>query len=125
MQVAAKDMKTATGVTKVSPERLTTIRQVRHYEDNQRRIEQDRQKKAQLRADLERQMQAKNFKRERERLYMDEKALVTSKGILKAVGALVPDKRPEEETIDMNLLAKEEHFTDNEVKNLQQIAYNL
>ena len=34
MQVAAKDMKTATGVTKVSPERLTTIRQVRHYEDN-------------------------------------------------------------------------------------------
>ena len=38
-QIAAQDMKTATGVTKVSPDRLTTIRQVRHYEDNQRRIE--------------------------------------------------------------------------------------
>ena len=30
----AKDMKTATGVTKVNPDRITTIRQVRHYEDN-------------------------------------------------------------------------------------------
>ena len=70
-------------------------------------------------------MQAKVFKRERERLYMDEKALVTSKGILKAVGALVPNDRPEEETTDMNLLAREEHFTDNEVRNLQKIAYQL
>ena len=47
-------MKTATGVTKVSPERLTTIRQVRHYEDNQRRIIVDQEKKAALRVDLER-----------------------------------------------------------------------
>lgn len=78
-----------------------------------------------MRADLERQMQAKVFKRERERLYMDEKALVTSKGILKAVGASVPNDRPEEETTDMNLLAREEHFTDNEVRNLQKIAYQL
>ena len=115
-QVAAKDMKTATGVTKVSPERLTTIRQVRHYEDNQRRIEQERQKKAALRADLERQMQAKVFKRERERLYMDEKELVTSKGILKAVGHVVPHSRPQEETTNLSLLAKEEQFTSQEVK---------
>lgn len=118
-------MKTATGVTKVSPERLTTIRQVRHYEDNQRRIEEDRNKKAALRADLERQMQAKVFKREKDRLYMDEKDLVTSKGILKAVGHAVPDQRPDEETIDMNLLAREEQFTNQEVKHLQMIAYAL
>ena len=104
-------MKSATGVTKVSPERLTTIRQVRHYEDNQRRITDDQSKKAALRGDLERQMQAKVFKRERERLYMDEKDLGTSKGILKAVGHAVPAERPQEECTDMKLLAREEHFT--------------
>jgi len=76
-------MKTITGVTKVSPERVTTIRQMRHYEDNQKRIHDEQQRKASLRADLEHQMQAKVFKREKDRLYMDEKALVTSKGILK------------------------------------------
>lgn len=109
----------------MSPDRLTTIRQVRHYEDNQRRIEEERQKKAALRADLERQMQAKVFKRERERLYMDEKELVTSKGILKAVGHAVPQERPMEETTDLSLLRREEKFTDKEVKQLQKIAYQL
>ena len=69
-------------------------------------------KKAALRQDLEKQMQAKIFKRERERLYMDEKSLVTSKGILKAIGHAVPDVRPEEETTDLNVLANEENFTD-------------
>jgi len=43
---------------------------------------------------------------------MDEKSLVTSKGILKAVGHAVPNMRPEEETTDLNLLAEEENFTD-------------
>ena len=76
-------------------------------------------KKAALRQDLEKQMQAKIFKRERERLYMDEKSLVTSKGILKAVGHAVPDVRPEEETTDLNMLANEENFTDQQVKHLQ------
>ena len=32
--VKAKDMPTATGVKKADPSRITTIRQVRHYEDN-------------------------------------------------------------------------------------------
>ena len=32
--VRAKDMKTATGVKTIDPSRVTTIRQVRHYEDN-------------------------------------------------------------------------------------------
>ena len=48
---------------------------------------QDRARKAALRQDLENQMQAKIFKRERERLYMDEKELVTSKGLLRGTGA--------------------------------------
>lgn len=51
MQV--KDMPTTTGITSSDPNRLTTIRQVRHYEDNKRRIEQDQAKKAAFRADLE------------------------------------------------------------------------
>ena len=32
--IKAKDMKTATGVKTIDPSRITTIRQVRHYEDN-------------------------------------------------------------------------------------------
>ena len=32
--IKAKDMPTATGVKAVDPTRLTTIRQVKHYEDN-------------------------------------------------------------------------------------------
>ena len=45
--------KKLTGLTKVDPYRLTTIRQKSMYEDEMRRIEADRQKKAQLRTDLE------------------------------------------------------------------------
>jgi len=80
--MVARDMPNATGTTRPNPDRLTTIKQVRHYEDNLRRIEEDRAKKAALRADLENQMKAKVFKRERERLMMDDKELVTSKGLL-------------------------------------------
>ena len=80
--MVARDMPNATGSTRPNPDRLTTLKQVRHYEDNLRRIEEDRAKKAALRADLENQMKAKVFKRERERLMMDDKELVTSKGLL-------------------------------------------
>ena len=86
---------------------------------------EERARKAALREDLERQMQAKVFKRERERLYMDEKSLVTSKGLLKGAGAHIPDTRPNEETTDMKLLENDERFTDNEVKMLQKIAYDM
>ena len=85
----------------------------------------ERARKAALREDLERQMQAKVFKRERERLYMDEKSLVTSKGLLKGTGATIPDSRPQEETTDLKLLENDERFTDNEVKMLQKIAYEM
>ena len=74
--------------------------------------------KAELREDLQKQMQAKVFKRERERLLLDEKELVTSKSLLKGVGAQFPDARPAEETTDLNLLAENEQFTDQQVKNL-------
>jgi len=70
-------------------------------------------------------MQAKVFKRERERLYMDEKALVTSKGMLQEIGHTIPDKRPEEETMDLKLLEKEERFTNEEVRALQRIAHEM
>ena len=121
--LAAKDMPTATGVTKINPERLTTIRQVRHYEDNLKHIERERQKKADLRADLERQCQAKIFKRERERLRLDQKSLVTSKGLLQSVGASVPADGPvDEDATDLNLLKNEEDYTDLQVKQLQKIA---
>ena len=44
----------ATGTTVVSPNRRTTMRQMQHFGDNMKRIEADREKKAALRADLER-----------------------------------------------------------------------
>lgn len=34
LNVRAAEMKTATGTKKVSPDRMTTIRQMQHYEDN-------------------------------------------------------------------------------------------
>ena len=49
-------------------------------------------------------MQAKVFKRERDRLLMDEKQLVTSKALLQSIGARVPMQRPAEETTDLRLL---------------------
>ena len=70
-------------------------------------------------------MQAKVVKRERERLYMDEKSLVTSKGLLRGVGANLPVSRPEEETTDMRLLESDERFTDNEVRALQKIVTSM
>ena len=63
-----------------------------------------------MRADLQRQMQAKVFKRERERLLIDEKQLTTSRGLLQSIGARLPNARPAEESIDMGLLkADEDH----------------
>lgn len=76
-------------------------------------MEEDKQRKAALRADLERQMQAKVFKRERERLLIDERQLVTSKSLLKSVGARFPDQRPQEETTDLSLLQENEEYTTN------------
>ncbi len=67
-------------------------------------------------------MQAKVFKREKERLYMDDKSLVTSKGMLKGVGANLPDYRHKEETTDLELLRQDEQFIDAEVRALQKIA---
>mmetsp|Transcript_18324 Transcript_18324/g.24478 ORF Transcript_18324/g.24478 Transcript_18324/m.24478 type:complete len:197 (+) Transcript_18324:1784-2374(+) len=125
LSMTAKDMPNSTGNTRMNADRLTTIRQVRHYEDNLRRIEEDRAKKVQLRADLEKQVQAKVFKRERERLLMDNKALVTSKGLLQSVGARVHDVRPAEETTDMGLLRDDEEHVDTQVRHLQQIASSL
>ena len=56
---------------------------------------------------------------------MDEKALVTSKGILLEVGHTIPNKRPEEETLDLSLLEREERFTNAEVRALQKIAHEM
>ena len=71
--VPAKQMKTATGVKNISPERIATERSVAMYKDNMKRIVRDQEKKAHLKRDLEIQMQEKIFKRENERLYMDDK----------------------------------------------------
>ena len=41
-------------------------------------------------------MQEKIFRRERERLYMDEKAVATSRGLIKNMGVNIPSIRPDE-----------------------------
>lgn len=63
-------------------------------------------------------MQAKIFKREKERLYLDDKDLVTSKGLLRSVGAALPDVKPKEDSTDMRLLADDERNVDFTVKQL-------
>ena len=84
----------------------------------------DLQKKAKLRKDLENQMQAKIFKRERERLYIDDKSLVTSKAILSKIGGVTGEKHEEEQT-DMKKIEGYEKYVDDEVKHLQRIAQNM
>ena len=81
------------------------------------RKEIDREKKARLRADLEKQMQAKIFKRERERLFIDDKSLVTSKGILTKIGG-IKNERHEEEQTDMKKIEGFEKYVDGEVRHL-------
>ena len=49
-------------------------------------------------------MQEKIFKRENERLYMDEKSLATSKGLIKNMGVNIPGIRPDYNQTDMNLI---------------------
>ena len=71
--VHARQMKEATGLKSISPDRIATERAIQHYKDNQSRIKRDQAKKAQFKRDLEIQMQEKIFKRENERLYMDDK----------------------------------------------------
>ena len=66
-------------------------------------------------------MQAKVFKKERERLRPDHKSLVTSKGILNKIGASTKADVDEDAT-DMNLLRAEEDYFGNKVKHLQYIA---
>ncbi len=69
-------------------------------------------------------MQAKVFKKERERLRPDQKSLVTSKGVLNKIGAMTKADADEDAT-DMNLLKNEEDYTRNQVLHLQNIANML
>ena len=87
-----------------------------------RHLKAEKERKSKLRFDLETQMQAKVFKKEKERLYIDEKSLVTSKGMLKGVGATFLDQKVAEEATDLSLLKKENEFVDAEVRALQEIA---
>ena len=41
-------------------------------------------------------MMEKIFRREKERLYMDEKAVATSKGLIKNMGVHIPNVLPDE-----------------------------
>ena len=41
-------------------------------------------------------MQEKIFRREKERLYMDEKSMATSKGLIVGMGVNIPQVRPDE-----------------------------
>ena len=67
-------------------------------------------------------MQEKIFKRENERVYMDEKELATSKGLIKNMGVNVPARRPDAKQVDLNLIKDDEDRIDAEVRQLQSIA---
>ena len=67
-------------------------------------------------------MKEKVFKRENERLYLDEKQLATSKGLIKNMGYNVPNQRPDNYQTDLNLIRDDDSRIDGEVKALQSIA---
>ena len=94
--VAAAQMKMATGLKGMHPGGLLTERQVSHVRDHQARKNREKEKKDALKKELEIQMQEKIFRRERERLYMDEKAMATSKGLIKGMGVNIAHTLPSE-----------------------------
>ena len=67
-------------------------------------------------------MQEKIFKRENERLYMDEKSLATSKGLIKNMGVNIPGIRPDYNQTDMNLIKDDDSRIDGQVRALQTVA---
>ena len=67
-------------------------------------------------------MQEKIFKRENERLYMDEKSLATSKGLIKNMGVNIPGIRPDYNQTDMNLIKDDDSRIDGQVRALQNVA---
>ena len=95
-----------------------THQPIKKYGDNLKQIKNEHERKAALRAELEQQMAAKVFKRERERLMMDDKQLATSRGLLESIGAKLTQNRPAEESTDMNLLKADFDHVSNHVRHL-------
>ena len=52
-------------------------------------------------------MQAKIFKREKERLYLDDKGIATSKNLIKKMGVNIPAVRPDDNQTDLNLIKED------------------
>jgi len=70
-------------------------------------------------------MQAKIFKRERDRLLGDEKQILTSKGLIQNAGVKLPTSRPADENTDMKMLKADEDRITEQVKLLNQLASTL
>ena len=113
-----------TGTKTIPLDHETTDRQYQIYQEDLLRKEFEREKKDKFRADLEQQMQAKIFKREKDRLFIDEKSLVTNKNILKQIGGISPDKHREDQT-DLKKIEHFERHVDSQVRNMQRIAQNM
>lgn len=67
-------------------------------------------------------MQEKIFKRENERLYLDERQLATSKHLVKNMGYNLPMQRPDLNQHDLRLIKDDDSRVDAEVRNLEVIA---
>ena len=67
-------------------------------------------------------MQAKIFKREKERLYLDEKGIATSKNLIKKMGFNIPSVRPDDNETDLNLIKEDFDKVDGEVRTMQTLA---
>ena len=79
----ARDMRDATGLTKPSPNRMTTQLQFKHIQDTVNDIKENQKRKEEMRKQLEEQMQEKQNLKEIERLFPDAKSTITSKPLLK------------------------------------------
>ena len=115
-------MKEATGVKKVNPNRLTTQRQVDHMADTIRQKEQERMRKEEYRRYLEQQAADNKFRQERERLYLDEKALATSKAMMQQLDFNPLAKRRVDDLKDLTAIAEDDQALDREVLRLQSLV---
>lgn len=67
-------------------------------------------------------MQAKIFKREKDRLYLDEKGIATSKALIKQMGVNIPSIRPDDNQTDLNIIREDFDKVDGEVRTMQTLA---
>ena len=86
-------------------------------------MNEDRRQKKELRLELERQMIEKQSLREKDRLYLDDKRIITSKPLMENLSSQVKlfKKRPADNKHDLDLCKKDDEIVGQEIDRLNMI----